>query len=392
MNPINVRPPLRLTPLRRRLIALGLVLLALALMANDCPYNKKTNSSADTRQVARRLLPRRNPRIEVRRVPRTDGRIEFTIQGFSNGDPLTQHITLSWHCHYTIQDIQISGDGEVLGHGAVWPLLPTNTYGETPQVTVTYTPPAGVTKVVDEFTARSNSDVLPATQAVTTLLGGSADRWLAGAAQSPPAAAAARLDDYYLWETTMWYGAPGLTMTVDLCQDGVGLLQSDAAFVALRFPVQPPSLAYTDPYTLPVCFGGGYSPYLALLDERAIPAVPLLTTTLEYKPRYLTFAENELPAAPGEHWLTLGAVTSPALDCAGLPALLPGEWELQANVWLDFDGGRDVGRGAVLPLYYCYEGQAPPGPLVGADVASYQGWNITCLGPHYLTLRDGPDD
>ncbi|MBU0491934.1 MAG: hypothetical protein KKA73_08890 [Chloroflexi bacterium] len=193
-------------------------------------------------------------------------------------------------------------------------------------------------------------------------------------------AAAIRLDDYYLWQTAVLYGVPDRTMTAELCQDDMNLLQSGRTFIALRVPV------YSS--TLPVCFDDGYAPYLNLLDERAFPAVPVLTTSLEYKPQYLTFAENELPAAPGEHWLALGAVTSPAIDCAALPALPTDEWEFQTNVWLDFGGAHDAGRGATLPLYYCYEGQSPP----GADTTSYQGWGITCLGPHYLTLRDGPDD
>jgi len=189
--------------------------------------------------------------------------------------------------------------------------------------------------------------------------------------------AAAPLADYYLWETTTLYGVPGQTMTADLCQDDLHLLQSGKTFIALRVPI------YSG--TLPVCLDDGYAPYLNLLDERPWPPTPILTTSLEYKPQYQNFAATELPAAPGEHWLTLGAVTSPAIDCNSLPALPLNEWEYQANVWLDFGGTADAGQGAVLPLYYCYEGQAPP----NADTASYQGWGITCLGPHYMTLQDG---
>ncbi|MBU0492142.1 MAG: hypothetical protein KKA73_23125 [Chloroflexi bacterium] len=349
-----------------------------------------TKTSSQTAPVPRPAAAVLRPGVEIRRVPRTDGRLEFTIQGFTD-DPTVTQITLYWDGPPGAQNAEASYSGYVHENYARWDnMLVTN--GSTAPVTIIYTPPAGVTTVVDKFSASSSGGVK--TRATTTQLGGSLDRWRAGPAKpSPvPGTTAARLDDFYLWETTMWwYGVPGLTITANLCQDSVGLLQSDTAFVALRFPVQPPSLAYTDPYTLPVYFGDGYSPYLALLDERTT-STAILTTALEYKPQYLTFAENELPLAPGEHWLTLGAVTSPALDCAGLPSLPPDEWEVQANVWLDFDGGRDVGRGAVLPLYYCYEGQAPPGQLVSADATSYQGWNITCLGPHYLTLRDGPDN
>jgi hypothetical protein len=51
-----------------------------------------------------------------------------------------------------------------------------------------------------------------------------------------------------------------------------------------------------------------------------------------------------------------------------------------------------------LPIYYCYEGQVPPAALagvsrlLGAGVAAttYQGWGITCLGPHPLRLHGDP--
>lgn len=197
-------------------------------------------------------------------------------------------------------------------------------------------------------------------------------------------AAAGLLDDYYLWQTTMWMGKPGVTMTADLCQDDMDLFQSGVAFVALRVPVYSP--------TQPIYFGDSYSPHLNLLDERFWPATPVLTTALEYRPQYLDFAESELPAAPGEQWLTLGAVTSPPADCTGLPDLPDGQWEYQTNVWLDFGGVQDTCLGCILPIYYCYKGQTPPGQLAGGSVNSYQGWGITCLGPDFLTLRDGPDN
>jgi hypothetical protein len=198
------------------------------------------------------------------------------------------------------------------------------------------------------------------------------------------AAWAARLpqDDYFLWQTTLWVGSPGQAMTADRCQNDLDLLQSDTVFFALRVPVDPPAQAF---YT-----GDGYAPHLNLLDEQLVPATPVLTTALEYKPQYLTFAESELPAATGEHWLTMGAATSPPADCAGLPELSDGQWEFEANVWLDFGGVQGTCVGCILPLYSCYKGQTPPGQLASGNITSYQGWGITCLGPDFLTLRDGP--
>jgi hypothetical protein len=173
------------------------------------------------------------------------------------------------------------------------------------------------------------------------------------------------------------------TMTTNLCQDQMALLQGGHTFLALRFPVLPPTLSYTEPYTLPVV---GLS-RLNLKDTSVWPPTLVFTVPLEYKPEYAIFLENELPAAPGEHWLALGVVTTPTVDCASVPTLT--DWEFQAEVWLDFGGTQDAGRGRLLPRYYCYEGQTPPPllPRAAADSTAYQGWGITCVGPHPLYLE-----
>jgi hypothetical protein len=117
---------------------------------------------------------------------------------------------------------------------------------------------------------------------------------------------------------------------------------------------------------------------------------------LEYRPQYHTFLENELPSAPGEHWLALGAATTPTFTC---PDGLPAKWDYRdwfvADLYLDLGGEQDTCAGCNLPLYYCYRGQDPPfflaamSQALGGDVTSYQGWGITCLGPHPVTLDGG---
>lgn len=375
----------------RVLVILLVIMLSLACFPDCAEPTPKT--STQTGQVTLGWVF--HPKIDIARVPRTDGRVEFKIKCSMTGTP-TDDMWLKWHFPKGVTNIQFSYEPERFSsNGGTW-RLPLDPTGQADEVTVSYTPPADVDKVVDKFTADSSYlglyDQPGTNMAVTTDLTGSSGKaqgeWHPAAA---PRAAAVPQDDYYLWETTQWYGADALTVTVDLCQDIVDALQPDTSFVALRFPVQPPTLAYTDPYTLPVSFRSDASPYLALLDERAWPATTVITTPLEYKPQYLTFAENELPTAPGEHWLTLGAVISPTIDCAGVPEIPGGEWEVQTQVWLDFGGVRDTCAGCTLPLYYCYEGQQSPfqaSRVLGNDVVtSYQGWGITCLGPQYLTLQ-----
>ena len=401
MNPPKVPQPANLirtfTPRQRWLLIPLLLMLAIFLLAclPDCG-KPKPKASTQTRQVTRPTVQR--PKMNITRVPRTDGRVEFKVK-CATTDSSTEQIWLKGSIPKGASNVQISHGGENV-HGAfVFWQLPVGSTGQADEVTISYTPPAGVAKVVNLFEAEDwpkGENNQPTTRAVTTEFPGSSGKgWGEWSPPAPPGATAVRKADYTLWETTMWYGTDGVTMTADLCQDGVDALQSDTAFVAVRFPVQPPSLAYTDPYTLPVSFRSDASPYLALLDERSIPATTIMTIPLEYKPQYLTFAENELPPAPGEHWLTLGVVTSPTVDCTGVPDLPDGKWEVQAQVWLDFGGVPDTGAGSVLPLYYCYEGQQPPSQAsqaLGVDVTSYQGWGITAVGPHYVTLWGGLSD
>ena len=388
----------------RVLLILMLIMLIMACLP-DCG-KKKVKKSTQTSQVTPPTVY--CPKMQITCVSSPGGYRTTCKVKCTSTSPTAKQIWLKWDIPKGASNVQISYDGKNCSGAFVMWYLPVGTNGQTDEVTIVYDRPPGVDKVVDKFEALHwpgpSSDSSSTNRAVTTERAPFDKGWGEWSPASPPAptgagATAARhpalQDDYTLWETTTWYGADGLTVTVDLCQDTVDVLQSDTAFVALRFPAQPPPLAYTDPYTLPVSFRSDASPYLFLLDERAWPHTPVITTALEYKPQYLTFAENELPPAPGEHWLTLGAVISPTIDCAGLPELPAGEWEVQAQVWLDFGGVPDTCDGCVLPLYYCYKGQQLPAQMsraLGINVTSYQGWDITCVGPHYLTLHDGRPD
>ncbi len=292
------------------------------------------------------------------------------------------------------------------GRGIHWRLPVNPTTGETEMVTVSYDLPPGVTEVTDTFHYSTQwisiyepnvcGGLHSGVQAVTRPVsgGGGQAAALPLAGSQPAQLPAAQPDDYYLWRIWLHLRlrpTDAQTMTASLCQDQMALLQGGHAFLALRFPVYPPTLAYTAPYTLPLVFSPIHTPTLRL--KRYNPAATILSVPLEYKPWYHTFLENELPAAPGEHWLALGVVSTPAVDCASVPDMT--DWSYQANFWLDLGGTPEAGRGRLLPLYYCYEGQTPPPALWGApgataDAASYQGWGITCLGPHFLRLEAMP--
>ncbi len=255
-------------------------------------------------------------------------------------------------------------------------------------VSYDYNPPPDVTEVTDTFKAHSSWYPEYVAQSVTRPVSGGGGQATALAWVQPAQPPDGQSTDYYRWLIDLhFWPTQAQTMTTSLCQDQMALLQGGHTFLAMRFPVLPPTLVYTEPYTLPVVIGPD-TPRLFLQDDSGWPPTPVLTVPLEYKPEYLAFLENELPAAPGEHWLALGAVTTPTVDCAGVPALA--DWSYQAEVWLDFGGAQDAGRGRTLPCYYCYEGQSPPAALLSAldaGTASYQGWGITCLGPQPVYLE-----
>lgn len=195
-------------------------------------------------------------------------------------------------------------------------------------------------------------------------------------------------DDYKVWMVEIHSEPKGvLTMTTSLCQDWVTLAQSERTFLALRFPVEPQTMSYTEPYTLPVIFSPAYSPTLKLVESSG-PNSSYLTIPLEYKSKYLSFLESEMPVASGEHWLALGAVETPAASCENVPTTTG--WRFDTTLFMDFGGQTDTTQGKVLPFYYCYEGLEAPGTLLravaGENAVSYQGWGITCQGPHYLSL------
>jgi len=375
---------------RTTLVSIFLLLLVLVMAgAEECPNPYTYFSIAQPSQPAR-------PSCHYFDLKTPFGNsFRFSVE--NNEDcPSSGTVTVYWTVPPGATNIEISplaySRGIELEGGRIAYAfdLPVDPYThKTPEVTVSYDPPPGVTKVTDTFSYGSELNGMRDESVTRPVSGGGGQAAALPLAWAQPAQpTAAQADSYYRWGVWVHFTPTGAqTMTASLCQDQMALLQGGHAFLALRFPVYPPTLAYTEPYTLPVVFSSAHTPTLSL--KRHNPAATVLEVPLAYKPWYHTFLENELPAAPGERWLALGAVTTPTVDCAGVPTLT--DWSYEANFWLDFGGAPEAGRGRVLPCYYCYEGQTPPTALwgaLGADATSYQGWGITCLGPHVLRLAE----
>ncbi len=205
--------------------------------------------------------------------------------------------------------------------------------------------------------------------------------------------------DYYLWKVRMQLGSGDMTLTTTLCQDLVDSLQEDTTFVAVRFPDLSAASPYTSSYTLPVVFSPGYFPAMSLMqyDDQGDPLTEVFTASMEYKLAHLSFLVNELPSVEGEYWLALGVPPSPPITCPEGLDIAGGDWGIEAEFWLDFGGEEGACTECVLSRYYCYEGEEAPflfalmGQMLGrhTSASSYQGWGITCMGPHPLRLRGG---
>jgi hypothetical protein len=198
-------------------------------------------------------------------------------------------------------------------------------------------------------------------------------------------------------EVQRWYGAPGITMTTELCQQTYDWLQSDRTFIATRMPVSAGG-AGNPSYELPVLFPVDSNASPTLITARpklnikanglAIPGLPDLP--LEVRSDRIAFMENQLPPAAGEHWVALGVAREPKITCPA--SLSKPAWEF--NYVFPVNPATPINT---LPMYFCQDGQDPPpidipGSSLLASAAyansapAVQMEGITCLGPQEHVL------
>ncbi len=379
---------------RNMLILVALLLFALSLACN--PFGYVDPPEGVTQSSVNHSSPPRppGPKLNVRNIGGI-GENRFAIKAYAPGPPYPSTLFVWWEPSNSnrVTSVQPSHSQYIAYNttgGVAWNLPVDPNTGETPEVTIQYTA-AGWTgaNLVDTFGARDNSTFTATNQSITRPpSGGGSQATESGAPLvkvHPTQPLSAQNDTYYLWQIWQhFWPTSAMTMTASICQDQVDLLQSGNTFFAMRFPVSP-TLPYTAPYPLPLVTGPiTYTPHLNLKYASA-PYTTVLTVPLELKPGYLGFLENRMPQAPGEHWMAMGAVTTPTVSCSSVPTMT--NWMYEAEFWLDLGGTPDAGVGATLPLYACYKGQTPP---LFAGLASSQDWGITCLGPQPISLEDVP--
>jgi hypothetical protein len=207
----------------------------------------------------------------------------------------------------------------------------------------------------------------------------------ASAALQPSGGAAA---EYSWWRPELYFGAPGVTMTTDLCAGVTAYLQSGSFFVAVRLPLS--DAAATVPLVMRYGEPGRY-PRLDLIDESVWPPRVKTSLPLELRPEWLEWAENALPHADGEHWATLAPSPVASVTCPA--ALSLASWEYYASVPVDAGADPTAWDEKVLPVYLCFVGDSPP-PLLAGDAtalldalaAGDSSATVTPLGPSPIRL------
>jgi hypothetical protein len=195
-------------------------------------------------------------------------------------------------------------------------------------------------------------------------------------------------DTIPIWHVFLYYRVPEVVLTTDLCQDTTDLLRSEDAFIAVRFP--KPTVPVTESIPLPLMYDPFFPSTFLLRDFDT--AQNVISSTLEYRPERMTFAQNALPAATDEYWVTLGAAAAASTCPAGLN-VAAGRWVARASFALDLSNLPDNCANCELLYYVCYAGQNEPlaalaTTLAGAMSETYQGEGITCVGAGALQLTD----
>ncbi len=165
-------------------------------------------------------------------------------------------------------------------------------------------------------------------------------------------------------------------LTADNCQEMIASLQSGNTFSAVRLPVADEVLAETD-YTLPVVISGSTFPKLQLLGGPLNASMPL-----EIRPAVSDWANQYLPAAPGETWVALGVDMDADLSQACNFVINDMALTLLATLPLDLSSRPDACEGCDLASFFCYEAGSSTFMPQGLDLGEY-----TCLGPVETELQ-----
>jgi hypothetical protein len=151
--------------------------------------------------------------------------------------------------------------------------------------------------------------------------------------QSPSIQPATKQQEFVsLWDIELWTDQVDIPLTTSLCQDWRDFLQSDEVFLALRVPISPTN-TISKSFPLPI-YWDNQNPSTISIEEYGLWGTTVISMPLEIRTERLSFAQENLPAAEGEFWLTLGAGESGATCPDGLD-IPKNDWGLLSKIKLD---------------------------------------------------------
>lgn len=255
----------------------GVAVLFVTLACDLPDFSKFWDSEDSPRPVSQPEPPKRHSlQIESYSVNR------FRITVGSPGPPYPKYVELKWTTggdgiHASHQQYLTGQERRYESTTTYWRLPVDPATGKTETVIVSYDLTSSYDSTSNSFQAYS--DMYEERSRQDFSQSNSWDGSRTGVASAAPSGCSdAGADAYYRWGLHRYLYPGGETaMTPALCETWRDLAQSEQTFFALRFPILPPPLAGTEPYTLPLVIGGLDGSSAALAHD---PGGSLLPTPL----------------------------------------------------------------------------------------------------------------
>jgi hypothetical protein len=172
-----------------------------------------------------------------------------------------------------------------------------------------------------------------------------------------------------------------MTLDQQVCQDIVNQVKSPNFFTALRVPVAD-EIAYGQPYTLPLVRTTSNYPVMSLPNRMIYPD---LNMPLELRQGASTWANLNLPSAPGMVWMAMGVKPDTVVSCPNIED--PEGFTMRTTLDLDLSGRPQGCANCKIEKYVCYktgtgsllEEASVGGGALGVGPASITVGDFTCL-------------
>jgi uncharacterized repeat protein (TIGR01451 family) len=197
-----------------------------------------------------------------------------------------------------------------------------------------------------------------------------------------------------MWHVTRYVDVYDTPMTTAVCQQYVQQGQSSDMFVVMQAPVSDQILANTS-YNLPVINTPTNPIQLTLTGSGKTFSMPA-----EIRVDATLWANQHLPAAPGQLWVAVGPDHQATITCPANFNIPASHWSMVLDLWLDLHDQPNACENCALTTYVCYRPQSslvssvvnwlarPLSPQAASVPPVADG--LVCLGPNQIPLVSSP--